>query len=197
MEKKGNKRDQTKEARSAGIKTLIEERGLKGRYLLEKYGIPEVTFYQWKGNKTAPPEYLILLLSRIEKEDLKVEDTEDLAEFIKNTGITRELISKNYGIPRPTVVAWTKAENRVEPPVYIRKMLVTVIKADMSKEKTEEEELTMKMLLDRHGMTVDEVAKRYEIPLKTVSNWVYDKSSHPARYLLKLLDRVMAEDKKK
>lgn len=53
------------------IKKLRELTGLSQQAFSEKYKIPKRTIENWEGGKRNPPAYVISLLERVVKEDIK------------------------------------------------------------------------------------------------------------------------------
>lgn len=53
------------------IKELRMLSGLSQQAFSEKYGIPKRSIENWEGGKRNPPEYVISLLERAVKEDIK------------------------------------------------------------------------------------------------------------------------------
>lgn len=53
------------------IKELRKLTGLSQKAFSEKYKIPKRSIENWEGGKRVPPEYLVFLLERIVKEDIK------------------------------------------------------------------------------------------------------------------------------
>lgn len=45
--------------------------GLSQQAFSEKYGIPKRSIENWEGGKRNPPEYVVNLLERVVKEDIK------------------------------------------------------------------------------------------------------------------------------
>lgn len=53
------------------VKELRILSGLSQQAFSEKYGIPKRSIENWEGGKRNPPEYVIKLLERVVKEDIK------------------------------------------------------------------------------------------------------------------------------
>lgn len=53
------------------VKELRMLSGLSQQAFSEKYGIPKRSIENWEGGKRNPPEYVISLLERAVKEDIK------------------------------------------------------------------------------------------------------------------------------
>lgn len=53
------------------VKELRMLSGLSQQAFSEKYGIPKRSIENWEGGKRNPPEYVISLLERVVKEDIK------------------------------------------------------------------------------------------------------------------------------
>ena len=53
------------------IKELRMLSGLSQQAFSEKYGIPKRSIENWEGGKRNPPEYVVNLLERVVKEDIK------------------------------------------------------------------------------------------------------------------------------
>lgn len=53
------------------VKELRMLSGLSQQAFSEKYGIPKRSIENWEGGKRNPPEYVINLLERVVKEDIK------------------------------------------------------------------------------------------------------------------------------
>lgn len=53
------------------IKEIRIITGLSQQKFGEKYNIPKRTIQNWESNVNVPPEYLVMLLERVVKEDYK------------------------------------------------------------------------------------------------------------------------------
>ncbi len=53
------------------VKELRMLSGLSQQAFSEKYGIPKRSIENWEGGKRNPPEYVISLLERVVREDIK------------------------------------------------------------------------------------------------------------------------------
>lgn len=53
------------------IKEIRSISGLTQQAFSEKYGIPKRSIENWEGGKRNPPAYVISLLERVVKEDIK------------------------------------------------------------------------------------------------------------------------------
>ena len=53
------------------VKELRMLSGLSQQAFSEKYGIPKRSIENWEGGKRNPPEYVVNLLERVVKEDIK------------------------------------------------------------------------------------------------------------------------------
>lgn len=170
------------------INTIIKESGLSLPEFGRKYKILYQTIHNWSHGKYKPNTYTLLMLQICVENDIEIKETDKtMYDLIIDSNLSTADYAKKYDIPLITVEQWHRGKSA--PPAYVRNMLNT-LSAYYIKIKKDNPILS---LLQIYNLSEHDLAIKYDIPFKTVKNWVTGISSPPS-YVVSLLTQSLAID---
>ena len=112
-----------------------------------------------------------------------------IKELRDKTGLSQSKFATYVEIPLGTIKKWE--QERQKPPVYIVKLIDRVLNCCVVEIN---ENITIKELRERTGLSQSKFAAYFEIPVRTLQEWEQERRT-PPDYVVKLMWKIWNSEK--